>query len=76
MSTRNQPEPDEPDPADVEYDFSHGVRGKYAHRFEPRTVTVRLDPDVARVFPDATAVNDALRRLIRRSQNAAERKSR
>jgi hypothetical protein len=33
---------------------------------------VVLDPDVARVFPDASAVNDALRALAR----IAERKPR
>lgn len=27
--------------------------------------TVRLEPDVAEVFPDADSVNDALRQLIR-----------
>ena len=30
-----------------------------------RGVTVRLEPDVAEVFPDADAVNEALRLLIR-----------
>jgi hypothetical protein len=47
-----------------EYDFSKGVRGKYAERFKEGTNLVRLDPDVAKAFPDAKAVNDALRRLI------------
>lgn len=68
--------PDAYDPADHEVDFRGGVRGKYAHRFEPLTVTVRLDPDVARAFPDAAAVNDALRRLIRDSQDTTEGKPR
>ncbi len=46
-----------------EYDFSAGVRGKYASRFTKETVMVVLDPDVAEVFPDAKSVNKALRTL-------------
>ena len=41
-----------------EYDFSRGVVGK--HYFP----AVNLDSDVAAAFPDAKAVNDALRSLI------------
>jgi len=46
-----------------EYDFSAGVRGKYASRFAKDTMLVVLDPDVAEVFPDAKSVNKALRAL-------------
>lgn len=46
-----------------EYDFSGGVRGKYAERYARGTNLVRLDPDVAEVFPNAEAVNEALRAL-------------
>ena len=46
-----------------EYDFSGGVRGKYAARFAKGANVVVLDPDVAEVFPDAEAVNRALRLL-------------
>lgn len=48
-----------------EYDFSGGVRGKYAARFARGSQVVVLDPDVVEVFPDAEAVNEALRFLIR-----------
>ena len=48
-----------------EYDFSGGVRGKYAARYAEGTNIVRLDPDVAKVFPDSAAVNDALRALVK-----------
>jgi hypothetical protein len=48
-----------------EYDFSGGVRGKYAERYAQGTNLVRLDPDVAKVFPDSAAVNDALRALVK-----------
>ena len=44
-----------------EYDFSGGVRGKYAARFAARTNVVLLDPDLMDVFPDADSVNLALR---------------
>ncbi len=46
-----------------EYDFSQGVRGKYAHRYAHGTNVVVLEPDVAKVFPNAEAVNDSLRAL-------------
>ncbi len=48
-----------------EYDFSKGVRGKYAHNYSEGTNTVKLDDDVAAVFPDSESVNDALRALAR-----------
>jgi hypothetical protein len=47
-----------------EYDFSGGVRGKYAAEYARGTNIVILDPDVAAVFHDSQAVNDALRHLI------------
>jgi len=47
-----------------EYDFSGGVRGKYADRFSEGSTIVVLEPDVAAVFSDADAVNEALRGLI------------
>ena len=46
-----------------EYYFSTGVRGQYAHRYESGTNVVVLDPDVAKAFPDAKAVNESLRKL-------------
>lgn len=42
------------------YDFSAGVRGKYAGRHAGSNV-VLLAPDVAATFPDSKAVNEALR---------------
>jgi hypothetical protein len=55
--------PAENDDMRAEYDFRGGVRGKYAAQFAEGTNLVLLDPDVARAFPNATAVNDALRAL-------------
>jgi len=46
-----------------EYDFRGGVRGKYAARYAEGSNVVLLDPDVAKVFPDAESVNQALRAL-------------
>jgi hypothetical protein len=46
-----------------EYDFSQGVRGKYARRYARGSNVVVLEPDVAKVFPNAEAVNSSLRSL-------------
>lgn len=46
-----------------EYDFSKGVRGKYAKKYAEGTNIVIIDPDVAKYFPDHDAVNEALRAL-------------
>ena len=47
-----------------EYDFSEGVRGKYAERIDKGSNLVLLEPDVAKYFPTAKAVNRALKSLI------------
>lgn len=47
-----------------EYDFSNAVVGKYAKQYAEGTNIVVLEPDVAKVFPDSAAVNQALRQLI------------
>jgi hypothetical protein len=61
----------------AEYDFSKGVRGKYAKRYAQGTNVVLLAPDVAKVFPTAEAVNESLRALAgilrRRSKTLAVR---
>ena len=48
-----------------EYDFSHGVRGKYAKKYDEGSNIILLDPDVAKLFPDSKTVNDALRVLVK-----------
>lgn len=48
-----------------EYDFSKGVRGKYAQRYAAGSNVVVLSPDVAEVFPNSESVNEALRVLIK-----------
>ncbi|AOY79771.1 hypothetical protein BJP36_07380 [Moorena producens JHB] len=46
-----------------EYDFSKGIQGKYAQRYREGSNIVKLDNDVAEMFPDEKSVNDALRAL-------------
>jgi hypothetical protein len=48
-----------------EYDFSQGVRGKYARRYAQGTNVIGLEPDVAKVFPNSKVVNVSLRKIIR-----------
>jgi hypothetical protein len=47
----------------AEYDFTGGIRGKYAQRYAAGSNVVVLDPDVARMFPTARSVNSTLRTL-------------
>lgn len=46
-----------------EYDFSHGIRGKYVSRYKAGSNVIVLDPDVASVFKDSKVVNEILRPL-------------
>ena len=47
-----------------EYDFSKGIRGKYAERYNKGTNVIVIDPDVAEYFSDSKAINDTLRSMI------------
>ena len=67
-------DPEDPDLA-AEYDFSAGIRGKYAERYAAGSNIVLLAPDVAQVFRDADAVNEALRALIRVAKQATEQRT-
>ena len=65
---------DDSDPEMLEeYDFSGGVRGKYAGRFAQGANVIVLDPDVAQVFPDSESVNAALRALAGIIQQQTEK---
>ena len=46
-----------------EYDFSGGIRGKHYQSYQSGTV-VLLESDIAEVFKDSEAVNQALRMLM------------
>ena len=54
----------DPDMLD-EYDFSNRIRGKYIERLREGSNVIKLDEDVAAVFPTEKAVNDALRSLAK-----------
>ncbi len=47
-----------------EYDFSNGIRGKYASKYRSGSNVVRLDPDLLEYFPNSASVNEALRSLV------------
>ncbi len=54
-----------------EYDFTQLpviARGRGRKR---APLTVQIDPDVATIFPDSTAVNEGLRLLLRLIQNTS-----
>jgi hypothetical protein len=70
MTKRKDPESTE---MRAEYDFSGGVRGKYAGRIRGRGKLVILDPDVARLFPSSRSVNHALRTLAEVFRGAGRR---
>ena len=63
-----------------EYDaelIRKGVRGKYAQRYrEEGTNVVLLATDVAKVFPNSRAVNEALRTLIHLNKTSKPTKMR
>ena len=58
----------------AEYDFSGGVRGKYADRYAQGVNLVLLDPDLTAAFPDSKSVNEALRSLIAIATRSESRK--
>jgi hypothetical protein len=55
----------------AEYDFSKAVRGVTAARYAEGTNVVLLDSDVAEIFPNARAVNEALRTFARLTKPAS-----
>jgi hypothetical protein len=58
----------------AEYDFSGGVRGKYADRYRQGVNVVLLEPELVEAFPDSKSINDALRRLLVIASSANLRK--
>ncbi len=60
-----------------EYDLSQlkgGVRGKYYQRATAGTNLVLIEPELARVFPDAESVNRALKLLVDTAAAASRRR--
>jgi hypothetical protein len=58
-----------------EYDFTKGVPNRYADRFRDGAIAVVLDPDVAARFPNAEAVNGALRAVTPPSKSRRKRRT-
>ena len=54
------------------YEFSKGVRGKYAKLYKEGTNVVLLEPEVARAFPDSESVNKALKKLLEDEKESSE----
>ena len=46
------------------FDYTRAKLNRFAARVRPGSVTVQLDPDVARVFKSAESVNAVLRALV------------
>ena len=57
-------------------DFKTIERGKYAPRLRESTNIIVLDPEVAKVFPNNEAVNNALRGLIELARASAKSEGR
>ena len=63
MDTLVKPEQEHDIDMPEHIDFSNAMPNKYAARYAKGTNLMLIDPDVLDVFPDAEAVNDALRAL-------------
>ena len=76
MKARNRAVADDMRP-EYDFDYSTAVRGKYYRRLlkEGANVVV-LDPDVAKAFRSSGAVNEALRSLLRISEETRRLTSR
>jgi hypothetical protein len=48
-----------------------GVRGKYFEEYQKGTNVVVIDPELSKTFPNAKAVNDALRKILESDKKAA-----
>ena len=57
-------------------DFGDLVRGKYTDRLQSSSNVVLLDPEVADLFPNAAAVNAALRSLAKIAKRAGSQRRR
>ena len=55
-----------------EYDFSRGIRGKHYEAYLTGTNVVFLEADVAEVFTNSAAVNEALRLLMKVARTNAQ----
>jgi hypothetical protein len=56
-----------------EYEFSKGVRGKYAQRLAQGSNIIVLAPDLAEIFPDSESVNEVLHALVKLARKSTKR---
>jgi hypothetical protein len=73
---KDDTEPDELRPEYRREDFGPMVRGKYAAQMRESSNVVVLDSDIADAFPNAQAVNQALRSLLELAKNSVHIASR
>jgi hypothetical protein len=62
------------DELEQEYDLKSlgkGLRGKYFETYQKGTNVVVIDPELSKAFPNAKAVNDALRKVLEKEKQAA-----
>lgn len=79
ISMKKEPPVKPNDDLRPEYDLSRlkgGVRGKYYQRAAVGTNLVLIEPDLATLFPNAEAVNRALRVLAEAAKSATAPKRR
>lgn len=60
----------------AEYDFTQGVRGKYAARFAAGSNIAVIDKDLTALFPNSAAVNQTLRLVAKLRQVPVKQTSR
>jgi hypothetical protein len=56
---------------EYDFDFSKGVRGKHYKKYIESSNVVVLDSDIAARFPNAAAVNAALRAMLQFTAQAS-----
>lgn len=53
-------------------DLGRGIRGKYLAAYQKGSNLVLLNPDIAKAFPTSEAVNEALRGLLRLTEETTK----
>jgi len=76
MRKPKSPAADEPRSEYKRSDFGTLVRGKYVERLRTSSNVVVIDPEIAELFPNAAAVNAALRSLAEIAKLADLRRGR
>jgi hypothetical protein len=76
MRKAKNPAPVELRPEYKRSDFKALVRGKYVERLQTSSNVVVLEPEIAALFPNAAAVNAALRSLAEIARRAGAQRDR